>query len=569
MPHVMAFSFGSLGFGHGYAMAEDHACSILDVVVQVRGEAAAEFGPGVNDRWINQDAVYRALDLHGTAYSLALVPGDPMSYRYGDEVRPITSTPVEIDVKGADGMVSTVECTICEGHYRLVLSLPGVGWSDELAISIRDANESNNEMAGQVLAMARSGSMDELIDAHRRWQGLPWGNTVAASADGRIWYADTASTPNLSAEAIDGWLARVGTDPLTIAAYGKGVVLLDGSDPVNEWVEVPGTRDPGVEPFEAKPQLERGDYLFNANDPYWVANARELIGGASPLHGLADRPLSNRTRMNVLQLEIATGGAGSDGLFDLEELRATALSNRVLTGELLAEDVVERCRAASIDQAICDVLSAWDRKVDIDSVGAALWRELIGTFAYSELIDAGPLWEVGFDPSDPIGIPSGLSDDPGIPLRLEVAVARLSLVGFDLDTPLGQIQATRRGDVLVPVHGGNHAEGVTNVIGPGRNTTTSEPEVAFQPPVEGSPSLTTDGYPVAAGTSFLYAIELTDEGPEASGFLTYGETGDPVSPHYSDQTILFADKAWRPFAFRPAEIRADPNLERYVVRSGP
>ena len=86
--------------------------------------------------------------------------------------------------------------------------------------------------------------------------------------------------------------------------------------------------------------------------------------------------------------------------------------------------------------------------------------------------------------------------------------------------------------------------------------------------MSGSPTLTSDGYPVAGGTSFIYALECTRRGPKAAGFVTYGQSGDPASPHLSDQTIRFAEKDWRPFAFTQRQIRRDPELERYVVRSG-
>ena len=49
IPHITADDFGSLGYGYGYAFAEDHLCSLADVVVQARSEAASFFGPGIDD----------------------------------------------------------------------------------------------------------------------------------------------------------------------------------------------------------------------------------------------------------------------------------------------------------------------------------------------------------------------------------------------------------------------------------------------------------------------------------------------------------------------------------------
>jgi acyl-homoserine-lactone acylase len=49
--------------------------------------------------------------------------------------------------------------------------------------------------------------------------------------------------------------------------------------------------------------------------------------------------------------------------------------------------------------------------------------------------------------------------------------------------------------------------------------------------------------------------------------LTYSQSGDPESPHFTDQTELFARKQWRPILFRAADVAADVKRE-YTV-SGP
>jgi acyl-homoserine-lactone acylase len=409
-------------------------------------------------------------------------------------------------------------------------------------------------------------SMDELIDAHATWQGIPWVNTIAASADGRIWYADTSATPNLSPEAIAAWEQAIVDDPITKLAADNRVVLLDGSDPLFEWVDAPDARDPGVVPFSAMPQQERTDYLMNANDPYWVANPAEPLTGFSPLHGRSESPLSPRTRGNITQLEVDTGDAGDDGLFTSDELRGSALGNRVFTAEALLDEVLEVCRSADAALApSCDVLAAWDRRVDLDSVGAALWREVIESFSGADLVGAGALWATPFDPADPLGTPSGLSPTADIPGRLTAAADRLRAAGYDIDTPLGDIQFADRGGERIPVHGGSGAEGVSNVVGFGTNTTTSEEGVPRGTVVEGSRNLTDLGYPLANGTSFVYQLEFTPEGPVAAGFVTYGHTGDPTSPFFSDDTRRFAAKDWRPFRFTDDDIAADAELREYTV----
>ena len=492
-----------------------------------------------------------------TVYTLTLDPADPTTYVYGDETRQMTSQTVSVDVLADDGTTSTVDRTIWFSHYGPVLNFPGVGWSDSTVLTFRDANADNDELIAQFEAMNRAGSMDELIAAHESNQGIPWVNTVAASADGRIWYADTSSSPNLSDAAIAQWEAAVSEGGFAKVALDNGVILLDGSDPVNEWVDEAGARDPGLVPFADMPQLERTDFLMNANDPYWFANPDELLERVlAGARARRDAAVAAH-RANATQLDVDTGDAGPDGLFSRAELRDSSVGNRVFTAEQLVDEVVARCRIELDEQAICDVLANWDRRNDVDSVGAALWRGFLLGFDYADVLDAGPLWKNPFDPTDPLGTPNGLSDDPAVMLNLQAAADQLRAAGFDIDTPLGDIQYAIRGDVRVPLHGGLGIEGVSNVVGPGSNDTTSEsgPDTSDATDVE---------WPVANGTSFIYNVEFTADGPVAEALLTYGESGDPTSPFFSDQTELFSAKQWRPILFTEAAIAADPDLRERV-----
>ena len=45
IPHVAARDWGSLGYGYGYAFAEDNLCTMLDDFVTIRGQRARWFGP--------------------------------------------------------------------------------------------------------------------------------------------------------------------------------------------------------------------------------------------------------------------------------------------------------------------------------------------------------------------------------------------------------------------------------------------------------------------------------------------------------------------------------------------
>jgi len=57
IPHVYAEDFGSLGYGVGFAFAEDNYCELAELVVTVRGERAFFFNSGSSN--INSDLFFR------------------------------------------------------------------------------------------------------------------------------------------------------------------------------------------------------------------------------------------------------------------------------------------------------------------------------------------------------------------------------------------------------------------------------------------------------------------------------------------------------------------------------
>ena len=754
IPHITARDWGSLGFGEGYAFAQDHLCSLADQVVKVRGERARFFGPGENNRHLNNDIAFKALGIYEqaramlaampkdqreqiegyvagynqylrevtangvsgwcrgkewvfeitpedliaynqsvvvtstnfadqiatavppgketaqitpvelpdfeqasngwaigtersaggrgmlianphypwvganrfwekhliipgkmnvygvgllgspgvsigfnnavawthtvsagkrfTLYTLNLVSGNPTKYLYDGREREMTSKVISVSVRQSDGTTKQVEQRVFFSHYGPILNLPGFGWTAKRAVTIRDANANNTTFYAQRVAMNQARSMDEFKQAHAQYNAMPWINTIATSADGRAWYADTSATPNLKPEAIAALMKRRDSEMLTKTAWDRGLILLDGSDSLYEWVNDPSTR-PGVIPWSRMPQLERKDYVFNSNDSFWLANPHQLLTGFSPLQGLEGTPRSLRTRMNALLLDDTrpNGPAGQDGKFTLDELAAAVLSNRSLSAELLRPELVKRCQAnssvtldgQSVDlRKACQVLSAWDGRYEVDSVGPVLWREYITQYDPAELQRNGALFAQGFTPADPVNTPNTLAADQDgnrqSLLRLARAVRLLEQAGIAIDTPLGKVQYSDKNGGRIPMHGGEGAyDGIANFVNYAPNTTTLEPH-KIPERVKGSRFLGKDGYLVNRGSSFVMALEYTAQGPRAQAFLTYAQSGDPSSPLFYDQTQLFSEKKWRRILFTDAEIKADPNLKTIRVNSG-
>jgi acyl-homoserine-lactone acylase len=382
----------------------------------------------------------------------------------------------------------------------------------------------------------------------------------------------------LSSEALDAWAELSKNHPLIGPMFNRGVVVLPGSDSLFEWQDDPAARDPGVVAFAGMPQVERMDYVFNANDSFWMPNSAALIeGDFSPMHGLQRMQRSLRTRNNDLTLSGRSPDDpnGEDDKFSLEEMAAALLSNRSYTAELLKPELVSACkeqtrargRAGQVELGeACAVLEAWNNRFDLDARGAVLFREWIGQYDGADLNGKGKLFAVDFDPADPVGTPRGLADRELAVRYLAQAVEVLQSAGHALDVPLGELQyPPSKLPERIAIHGGHGAyEGVMNMQQGSTNTTTLEP-LPLGDPVEGSRFLTTEGYPVVHGSSFLMALEFTDGGPRAQAFLTYGQSGDPTSTHFRDQSKLYSAKQWRPILFEEAAVAADTQSDRTIT----
>jgi acyl-homoserine-lactone acylase len=527
-----------------------------------------------------------------TAYTLDLDPTSPTTYFVDGEPQQMTATEHTVEIVRPDGSIDAETRTLYRSEYGPIIDFPGVGWTDDQVLTYRDANIGNDEFIDFYLDMVDVADLDDLQATHELHQGIPLFNTVAVGADGRTWYADTSATPNLSAEAEQLFLEqRLSGDGLTSAAYDRGVILLDGSDSRFRWEEVEGARDPGLVPYAEQPVVERTDYVFNANDSFWVPNNEITISGEfSIMHGEQNVPQSMRTRQNAMVLAPANtlGLAGPDANFSADEVRAAAFDNTAQTAVLLRERTVAACsfvRVVEVDElladdgtvalpaeavdltAACAVLAAWDGRFDLDSAGAVLWRETMARFSGDDFGAVGPLFNVAFSATAPTATPAGFTDDVGPLLQsLARAIQTMTKAGFGLDASIGTSQFTSRTGERIPIHGGTNNDGTTNVVAWSDLNTSSEPASTRGDQVSPGSALRGDGYPVNFGTSFAMVVDYSTGAPQASAIVTYGQTGRSSSEVFATQTTRFSEKNWRTVLFTDETIAADPALTEVVVR---
>lgn len=514
-------------------------------------------------------------------YQLTLNPDNPREYRWEDGWRSLTRVDVDVAVQGEDGPVTTSH-TIWSSHHGPLIALPGLSEDPYTVFAVRDANSENTQTLAQWQAMGQAGGMDAFIDAHRSFNALPWVNTIAVSHEGRAAYIDNSTVGALSEATIEAWQSQIEANPkLRFLYLERGLVILDGSSPESDWVAT-GAPVPDTEPFERRPLIESPDYVFNANDSYWLSDPARPAAPVSPLYGAVASPRSVRTRMNIelLRPDSSLGYAGEDGRFSIEEVQAALFGNDSLTAILLLPELLRACaenpkrevEGASVDLGeACEVLGAWDRKLNLDSRGAVLFREWLTRYPYNETYLGRALFAEPFDPAEPATTPRGLADTAGALDKLAEAVLLLKASAIALDAPLGDYQKGHRMSEVFALHGGNRREGIANLQeSTRRNSNPTETPVftGSDEFVGDSETLSATGYNVVHGSSFIMTLAFTEEGPRAEAILSYSQSGDPASAHFSDQTSLYRDKRWRQILFTAEDVAREAISTSVVKGSG-
>lgn len=449
---------------------------------------------------------------------------------------------VPVTVRGKDGGLTTVERTLYTSRFGAVLSS---GWTTETAYAVRDANADNLRSMDTWLAMGKARTLGQLRAAQETYQGIPWTYTLAADTGGGTYFTDSSVTAHLTDEQLKRCVPQ---------DDGEGPAALDGSTSACAWGSDPDAIVPGIQGPSHQPRLYRADYVANSNNGPRYTNPEEPLTG---FPGAYDAGLRLGQRAQLGLRMIGERADGTDGLgapgFTLSTLRASMLGNRVLSAETGRDDVVAMCRAnpllkttdgkeVDVRQA-CATLTDWDTRADTGSRGAALWF----TF-FERLLGAGPpdTWRrVAYDPAQPLTTPRGIKgDDIRVRRALADAVQDFAARELPVDTELGALQKWAG----VPLSGCTGQKGCFNVVDAGPDSGTGAPPAG------------------AFGTSFLMAVELTPDGPRTHTLLTYGQSANPASPHYTDQTRLYSREQWVRERFTQAEIASDPTLEVTTLR---
>jgi acyl-homoserine-lactone acylase len=475
---------------------------------------------------------------HFTTFRLQLDAADPAGSTYLVDGVParLSERSVEVQSLQPDGTLRTLRRIFRETPLGMPMAVAGVPLGAGGMLVLGDPNRYNTRLIDQWIAMGKAESAPALQAALARTMGLPWVNTVAADRHGNALFADYSVVPHVTA-------GKFAPGCLLIPA----LLTFDGSRQACHWGQDDGA-PPGIFGSGNAPALMRRDYVSNSNDGYWLTNSRQLLtgpgNGYSPLYGPVGVPQHLRTRLGFVQLDGLLAERGRLGIDDLEAL---LFSNRVYAAELVLPDLLSGCRG-TLDPtlaAACAALQQWDRKVNLESRGAVLFREF-----WLRVADLPDKWAVPFDPADPVHTPRGVAPAAVAPLLAALRAAALQLQGLAVpfDAPLADYQGEVRSGRRYPMHGGiGDVDGVTNAL-------------------HMKTALTGQGYlGVAWGTSYVQLVAFDDSGPVARGLLAYGQSTNPASPYYADQLPLYVGKQLFALPFTRRQLQSEGGGQRTTV----
>ncbi|HSE69395.1 MAG TPA: penicillin acylase family protein [Nocardioidaceae bacterium] len=503
---------------------------------------------GFNDRVAWSHTVSTAYRF--TPYEYRTVPGTPTRYLTTEGSREVTRREVSFTARGKDGRLRTIREDVYRTPEGYVLDAPDVlmPWSPVSLFAVRDANAEHLRTVDTFHNMAKATSVRSLLRAQDRGAGMPWVNTTAADRRGNVLYADHSVVPNVPDDLVQRCLTPVGAALFQLA----GLPGLDGTRAAGEcrWRTDADAGRPGVFGPGNLPATIRRDWVANANDSYWLPNPEKRLEGYARIIGCERCERSLRTRMvyrYVLDRLSGTDRLARGRTVSHRTLKLFEHENRVFGAEVsrVGGDLQTVCTLAGGGDA-CTVLARWDGRSDVDSVGTHLFQEF---WKRASELPAQTLWQVQFDPADPIGTPRDLNQaNPQVVQAMQEALTFLADRGVRVDAPWGRLQvAGDDGAPPVAVGGGEGYAGNANAV-------------ASRKPRANSGRL----YPVTYGSSHIQAVAFTEDGVDADTILTYGQSLDPASRFSSDQTRLFGQERWVDFPWTAREIQG-AMVRRYTV----
>ncbi len=440
-------------------------------------------------------------------------PTDSLAYRYGEGYRKATGWIDSIRVRTDAGLETRVF------RYRKTHHGPIVGMDDRgRPLAAMLARYEEGGWFDQWDAMIRARSLDEWRRAVSMLR-VAYMNTMYADREGNIGYIYNSAVPR----------RLPGVDP------GE---VLDGSDPDTEWQ--------GFHTLDELPRVFNPPtgWLLNTNStPFKATTALPYAPGDFPPYMVGPESDNARARSSRRVLE------GMDGVTFDRFARAVWDSRLSVADAVIPALAAEweatadtsrgggsagRAGRVGADDrqalgAVIDRLLAWDRVADATSVETT-WFVLT---AELRRLDGHDGWIPAL--ADAL---DGLRAEWG---TIEVAWGRINR---------HQRPLPGRPVALDTVRASLPVGGAAGWLGSVFSYYTNE---------AGAPAPRLG----RGGNSFVKVIEFGPT-PRALSILNYGQSGDPLSPHFFDQALLYSRRQLKPAWFTREEVR-DHAVESYRV----
>jgi acyl-homoserine-lactone acylase len=458
---------------------------------------------GFNDRagWMHTSTGADAVD----EYAESVVRrGDRLFYRYGDELRPLTTRRIRVPYRTASGTAS-VDVTSYRTHHGPIVRSADGKW-----IAIRLMHRPI-EALSQSYLRTKARSLErfrEVMELHANSSN----NTVYADADGHIAYFHPQFVPKRD-DRFD-WTRPV-----------------DGSDPATEWKGVHGVAD---SPHVVDPP---GGWIMNTNNwPYSAAGPHSPKRVAFPRY--MDTVGENPRGLQAIRLLEGRKD------FTLTGLRDAAFDSYLTAFAALIPPLV-RAHAelpassplkAKLAEPIAE-LRAWNHRWSADSIPTSLavyWGQ--------------ELWQRAEGKRTGNSMYKHIATRTSPAEQLDALAAAIDRLAADFGT-----WRTRWGDI-------NRFQRLTADIEQRFDDSAPSIPVPFTSAQWGSlASFGASTHPGTrrmygtSGNSFVAVVEF-GERVRALAVTAGGESGHPASPHFDDQASRYASGDLRQVYFYPSQL---------------
>lgn len=502
--------------GHALLLINPHTSFFFRSELQVTsGEGLNAYGAatwgqifiyqGFNEHlgWMHTSSSVDAID---EWRETVLKKGDKYFYKFGIEERPVTAQLIKVPYKTAQGMAERT-FTVYRTHHGPVIR-KDEATSDWITIGLM--NDPVNALI-QSYTRTKARNYKEFVKT-MELQANSSNNTIYADSDGNIAYFHVNFIPRRNPKF--DW-----TKPV------------DGSDPETDWK--------GLLTFEESPNLMNpaSGWVYNTNNSPWSAAGPSSLK-QSDFPKYVDNGIENARGLHAIMV------LQNRKDFTLEKLRDAAYDSYLPWFEKTVPALIAAWHRLPQEDPLkgklrdqISILREWNLRWSTDSVATSL-----AVFWAGEIVRA-----LGPSP----GVPS--QDNvvaKATPTQLLEALMRASdRLTTDFGkwrTPWGEINRFQRltGDIVHPF----------NDAAPSIPVGFTSGNWGSLASFGAAPTHNTKKWYGTSGNSFVAVVEFGKK-VRAKAVTAGGESGDPKSPHFNDQTLRYSKGDLREVYFYPSQLK--------------